>query len=78
VQLIASRTYPFLDSLSLEECTARDCLFKAADGAFLLYMKSENDLESEDDRLIRLDFRTALLWLNARENEYGNEWPNER
>ena len=78
MQLIASRTYPFLDSLSLEGRIARDCLFKAADGAFLLYMKSGNGAECEDDRLIRLDFRAALLWLSACEDEYGNEWSDER
>ena len=77
MQLIATRTYPFLDCSSLEERTARDCLFKAADGAFLLYMKSQNGLEADEDRLIRLDFRAALLWLNASENEYGNEWSDD-
>jgi hypothetical protein len=74
MQLVASRSYPFLDSLSLEERTARDCLFRVAGGTFLLYMKTQNDAEESDHRLIHLDCRAALLWLNACEDEFGKEW----
>jgi len=74
MQLITSRTYPFLDSASLEERTALDCLFRTTEGTFLLYMKTWNDPKNEDDRLICLDSRAALLWLNASEDEFGKEW----
>jgi hypothetical protein len=61
MQLVTSRTYSFLVSVSLEERSARDCLFRSGEGTFLLYMKSYDGAEDDDDRVIWFDSRTALL-----------------
>ena len=71
--LLASRTYPFLDSLSLVEHQARDTLFRIGSDKFLLHMAARDSAEA-DDRLVWLDCRAALLWINATTEEYGLEW----
>ena len=40
MQLMVSRIYPVIDEPSLGEYVARDALFRAADGSYLLYMAS--------------------------------------
>lgn len=69
LQYLASRTYPFLDPDSLEECAARDTLFRFGENEFLLHMSA-----AEDDRIVWLDARAALTWLNAPPEEFGLEW----
>ena len=72
MQLIETRKYCFLDALALEERQARDTLFKTDDNAFLLHMTSGEHFENE--RLVSLDARCALLWINATPDEYGLNW----
>ena len=71
MQLIVSRTYAFLDSQTLSERLARDALFKISENEFLLHMTPEG---SEDDRLLLFDGRSALLWINQEEADYGLNW----
>jgi hypothetical protein len=73
MQLLASRTYPSIDFASLVEYQARDTLFRTDDGAFLLHLSS-SDRSIDDDRLIWMDCRAALVWLNAAPDEFGAEW----
>jgi hypothetical protein len=73
MELIVSRTYPFIDSQSLVEHLARDTLFRIRDRTFLLHLSS-NDRPVEDDRLVWIDCRTALIWINAAPEEFGLEW----
>ena len=70
---LVSRTYPFIDSRSRVERRARDTLFRMPDGAFLLHLSS-SDRPADDDRLIWIDCRTALVWINAAPEEFGLEW----
>jgi hypothetical protein len=72
MQLLASRTYTFIDSQSLVECQARDTLFRV-DGSFVLHMSSR-DRPDDDDRLVWFDSRAALMWINATSDEFGAEW----
>jgi len=72
IELLASRTYPFIDSDALVERHARDNLFRMADGSFLLHLST--DKAADDDRLLRIDSRAALIWLNAGPEEFGIEW----
>ena len=72
MRLLASRTYTFIDSESLVECQARDTLFRIGDSKFLLHMGSSNS--ANDERLIWLDCRGALLWVNESTEEYGTNW----
>jgi len=73
VQIVASRVYPFLDASSLRECLAHDTLLRTHDGAYILHMSSGEETENQD-RLIWLDSRSALMWVSASEEEYGMEW----
>jgi len=72
VELIVSRIYPFIDSEALAERQARDTLFRMPDGTFLLHLS--NDKTADDDRVVRIDTRAALIWLNAGPEEFGTEW----
>jgi len=73
MQLLASRTYPFIDSETLEEHQARDSLFRTDSGAFVLHMSS-SDAPEAGDRLVWLNGRAALLWLNSPAEDFGAEW----
>jgi hypothetical protein len=73
MDLLISRTYPFIDSQSLVEYQARDSLFRIPDGTFLLHLSS-SDRPVEDDRLVWIDCRTALIWINAAPEDQGSEW----
>jgi hypothetical protein len=70
VQLLVSRSYLFLDSESLEERCAYDSLFRCEDGTFLLHMSAAEN----EDRIVWLDSRSALAWINASPDEFGLEW----
>ena len=72
VELIVSRTYPFIDSEALVERQARDTLFRTSDGSFLLHLA--NDEVADDDRVVWIDTRAALIWLDAGPEEFGMEW----
>jgi hypothetical protein len=70
--LIASRKYSFLDAQTLTEQTASDTLLKIGENAFLLHMTSGDGFEHE--RVVQLDARSALLWINQTPDEYGLNW----
>jgi hypothetical protein len=73
MQLLASRTYPFIDSESLKEYQARDTLFRTDDGAFVLHLSSSHTL-NVGDRLVWLNCRAALIWINHTTADFGAEW----
>jgi len=73
MQLMVSRSYPAIDAQSLVEVVARDALFRTADGLYLLYMASGRQAESEE-RILFLDCRDALLWLNETPDTLGSYW----
>ena len=72
MHLVATRKYAFIATQTLAECQARDSLFRFAENEFLLHMTSDEDLE--DERLVWLDTRAALLWINQTTDEYGINW----
>lgn len=71
MQIIGSRTYNFLDSQTLLEVLARDTLFKVGENDFALHMATE---DGPNDRIVWLDSRSALLWINEDESDYGINW----
>ena len=73
MQLMVSRSYPVIDAQTLAEYVARDALFRTADGSYLLYMASGRQVESEE-RILFLDCRDALLWLNETPDARGSYW----
>ena len=72
MHLIATRKYWFLDADTLVERQARDTLLKTGENEFLLHMTSDDAFENE--RLVSLDARGALLWINQTVDEYGLNW----
>ena len=73
MQLMVSRSYPAIDAETLTEYSAREALFRCDDGSFLLYMNSERQRASEE-RILKLDCREALIWLNATTEAVGSYW----
>jgi hypothetical protein len=72
MHLVATRKYPFLAAQTLTERQARDSLFRVGGNEFLLHMTSGEGFEEE--RLIRLDSRAALLWISQAADDYGMNW----
>jgi hypothetical protein len=73
MQLVVSRSYPAIDADTLTEYSAREALFRADDGSFLLYMTSEGRRDCEE-RLLVMDCRDALIWLNEPTHTPGSFW----
>jgi hypothetical protein len=73
MQLMVSRSYPVIDAQTLAEYVARDALFRTTEGSYLLYMASGRQVESEE-RILFLDCRDALLWLNETPDARGSYW----
>jgi hypothetical protein len=72
MQLLVSRGYPVIDYQTMGEFVGHERLFRAANGAFLLYMSSEGKLAEE--RIIWLTVRDAISWLNEAPDEFGSFW----
>jgi len=70
---MVSRSYPVIDAQTLAEYVARDALFQTADGSYFLYMESKGQVEGEE-RILCLDCRDALLWLNEPPDALGTYW----
>lgn len=74
LKLIASRIIPFIDGSSLEQRRAREALFRGDDGGFVLYLSDSDSLSGADERLLALDSRDALIWLNEAAEAGGSFW----
>jgi hypothetical protein len=74
LQLIASRIVPCIDSALLEERNAREALLRDRDGEFILYLSDSDGSPAAGERLIRLGFRDALIWLNEKAENPGEFW----
>ena len=72
MHLIATRKYLFLDAETPVEREVRETLLKTDKCEFLLHMTAGDALENE--RLVPLDERCALLWINQPVDEYGSNW----
>jgi hypothetical protein len=74
LQLIAARTIPFVDSNSLEERRAREALFRGEDGSFFLYLTAGDISRGAEERLVLLDSRYALIWINEDPDSTAPFW----
>jgi hypothetical protein len=73
MKLVLSRCHPVTDAQTPTGYLAREALFRTDDGSFLLYMASEGQAERQE-RILFLDCRDALVWLNATPNAGGTSW----
>ncbi len=69
MKLVATHEYPYLDVQTLSKRRARDTLFRCGENSFLLH-RTPGD--GEEDQLLWLDSRAALLWINQSAEEYGS------
>lgn len=80
MRLVASRTCPFIDSRSLEMRNGREALFRQNDGSFILYLSDSDQPFGPDkpsggeERIVRLDARNALIWINEPSESQGPFW----
>jgi hypothetical protein len=73
MQLVVSRICRFIDSQSLEMRNGREALFRQNDGGFILYLSDSDELPGEE-RIVRLDARSALIWANESPESQGSFW----
>jgi hypothetical protein len=74
MHLVVSRMCPFIDSRSLEVRTGREALFRQSDGGFILYLSDSDKLLGAEERVVRLDARSALIWANEPPGSQGSFW----
>jgi len=74
MQLISSRTIPFLESQSLVAETAQEVLLRDDRGGFILYLADGKPTPTGEERVLFLDLREALIWLNEPAQEQGSFW----
>ena len=74
MRLISSRTVAFLDSQSLAPGQAREALFRASDDRFVLYLTDGDSPSAGEERVIFLELREALIWLNEPSGQRGSFW----
>jgi hypothetical protein len=74
MQMIVSRTLPFLDAQSLAPCQAREALFRSDNGGFFLYLSDREPSRAAEERVLSLGLREALIWLNEPPQDQGSFW----
>lgn len=74
MRLVSSRTIPFLDSQTLAPEQAREALFRTNGDRFVLYLSETRSSALREERVIFLDLREALLWLNEPSEQHGSFW----
>jgi hypothetical protein len=74
MQMIYSRIIPFLDVQSLTPGQAREILFRDVDNSFILYLSDDAAISNAQERIIRLEVREALIWLNEAPQDEGSFW----
>lgn len=71
MQLISSRT---IETTTLSAGEAREALFRDDNGTFILYRADGKPAVTGEDRVLRLDLREALIWLNETSQQQGSFW----
>jgi hypothetical protein len=74
MQMIFSRTIPFIDVQSLAPGQAREALFRDENNGFFLYLSDGVACSNTEERIIRLETREALIWLNETAEDGGAFW----
>ena len=74
MQMISSRSVDLLDAQSLAPDQAQEALFRVGDGRFLLYLRDGEHASRTEERVIFLNLREALIWLNEPAQEQGSFW----
>jgi hypothetical protein len=70
MQLLASRTYQFIDIQLLEGGHATERLFRIPSGTYFLHTSINDGEES----ILRLESRDALIWIGESPKLFGYSW----
>jgi hypothetical protein len=73
LQIVCSRTIPSIDEVSLALSVAKEALFRD-DHGFILYLTKDVSIAPGDERILRLEAREALIWLNEESEDQGSFW----
>ena len=73
MQMICLRNIGVPDTDSLAPSAAREVLFRDRNG-FLLYLSKHGWSTTNEERIVRLGAREALIWLNEGEPNKGSCW----
>ena len=73
MQLVSSRTISFIDVPSLAIVEAKEALFHDEEG-FLLYLSGGDLSSTAEERVVFLELREALIWLNEPPEDQGSFW----
>ena len=73
MQIVCSRTIPSIDEVSLALSEAKEALFRD-DHGFILYLTKDVSIAPGDERILRLEAREALIWLNEEPEDQGSFW----
>jgi hypothetical protein len=74
MQMISSRIIPFIDVQSLAPGNVREALFSDENIGFILYLSDDAQSSNMEERIIRLEPREALIWLNETAEDGGTFW----
>jgi len=74
MHLISSRIIPFIDVESLSISRAREALLHDNRKGFILYLSSGELSSATEERVLFLEPREALLWLNEPLENQGSFW----
>jgi len=74
MQLVSSRTISFIDVPSLAIVEAKELLFHDEGKGFLLYLSGGDSSSTAEERVVFLELREALIWLNEPPEDQGSFW----
>jgi hypothetical protein len=74
MHLVFSRICPFIDSQTLEAKNGREALFRQNGGGFILYLSDSEEMHNAEERVVHLDARGALIWINEPPESQGSFW----
>jgi hypothetical protein len=74
MQMICLRTIAFVDVDLLAFREGREALFRDDDTRFFLYLSKHISSSQTEERIVALEAREALIWLNEDSQEQGSFW----
>jgi hypothetical protein len=74
MQLVSSRTISFIEVPSLAIAEAKEALFHDEGTGFILYLSGGEVSSTAQERVVFLELREALIWLNEPPEDSGSFW----
>lgn len=74
MQLVSSRMISFIGVPSLATLEAKEALFHDDGKGFILYLSGGDASSAAEERVVFLELREALIWLNEPPEDRGSFW----